>query len=176
MRTFTTAGRRAGLALLAALAAAVTSCGAATAWHTNETNAGRELEKILREDRKIPVQAADGLPVKFDPVQVERKVDEQRRVMLRGVVVWKLAGTREEADAALAKLAAKLHPDAPRGEVRQVYLRFQVQDKDGRTYSDQKETLEVHKDGGVLPLYQLTGAGSPAKVTAIVEDVGVYRP
>ena len=175
MRSITTAGRSVGLALLAALAAAATGCAGA-AWHSNDSNSGRELEKILREDRKIAVEVPDGLPVKFDPVQVERKVDEQRRVMLRGVVVWKLAGTREEADAALGKLAAKLQPNAPRGEVRQVYVRFQIQDKDGRTYSEQKETLEVHKDGGVIPLYQLTGAGSPAKVVTVVEDVGVYRP
>jgi hypothetical protein len=176
MRTFTTAGRHGRLALAAVLAlVALPGCGAATAWHPNDGKQGRELEAILREDRKIPVEAADGLPVRFDPVQIERKVDE-RRILLRAVAVWRLAGTRDDADAMLGKLAAKLRPDAPRGEVRRAYLKLQFRDKDGQTYAEENATLEVSKAAGVVELYQLAGAGSPAKVTMTVEDLGVYVP
>jgi hypothetical protein len=174
--TFTTAGRRGRLALPAVLVlAALPGCGAAVAWHPNDGKQGRELEAILREDRKIPVEVPDGLPVRFDPVQIERKVEE-RRILLRAVAVWRLAGTRADADAALGKLAAKLRPDGPRGEVRRVYLKLQFRDKGGQTYAEEKATLEVSKDAGVVEMYQLAGAGSPAKVTSAVEDLGLYVP
>ena len=176
MRTFTTARRYGRLALAAVLVlVALPGCAAATSWYPNDGKHGRELEAILREDRKIPVEAADGLPVRFDPVQIERKVDE-RRVLLRAVAVWRLAGTRDDADAMLGKLADKLRPGAPRGEVRRAYLRFQFRNKDGQTYAEEKATLEVSKDAGVVELHQLAGAGTPAKVTTTVEDLGVYVP
>jgi hypothetical protein len=176
VRTFTTAGRRGRLILPAVLVlAALPGCGAAIAWHPNDGKQGRELEAILREDRKIPVEVPEGLPVRFDPVQIERKVEE-RRILLRAVAVWRLVGPRDEADAALGKLAAKLRPDAPRGEVRRVYLKVQFRDKDGQAYAEQKATLEVSKDAGVMELFQLAGAGTPAKVTTTVEDLGVYIP
>jgi hypothetical protein len=176
VRTFTTAGRHGRLALAAVLVlVALPGCGAATAWHASDGKQGRELETIIREDRKIPVEAADGLPLRFDPIQIERKVDE-RRVLLRAVAVWRLAGSRDDANAMLGKLAAKLRPDAARGEVRRVYLKLQFRDKDGQAYAEEKATLEVSKDVGIVELYQLAGAGSPAKVTTTVEDVGVYIP
>jgi hypothetical protein len=144
-------------------------------WASQNSRQGHELEKIAQEGRKLIPEAPAGLPVRFDPIAIDRKTNESG-VYYRAALIWRLAGTRAEAEPLLRKLAAATQPGAAEREVLDVVLRLEYRDAGGQLCATETVILDMGASSGTIPLRALGQGGSPARVTATVESVRLRSP
>jgi hypothetical protein len=139
---------------------------------------GRELESILKNQRVIQVDAPEGMPIAFQPVQVEKRVEQNGSIRYRAVTVVKVPGDGADAQRRLRELASAKSKDAVTAnqQVRSARVRVEYHDENGGLLNTETVTVPLTGSSAVVVLEELGAQGSPSHITTRLEALEVVIP
>jgi hypothetical protein len=124
-------------------------------WAREASPQGKELKAILDSKRALPVAAPSGQPLKFTPVEIERRVGDGNAIELRAVVTWTLTQPPEET---------------PEGGTSSILvLRLRYTDAQGKDCGSDVIYVYLNQAAGRATLVNLGKYGSPTAVTVTME-------
>ena len=150
--------------------------GCKPGWVSKDSKEGQAMEKLAQENRMIPVAAPKDWPIRFSPVEIERRFAHEEGTQVRAVLPWKLVGSHDDAQPALAALAREIGVEVGAKKVNLLSVRVRYFDADGRQYGDELVNLVLVRGKDTTPLLQMVTHGSPARLTVTLESVTLYDP
>jgi hypothetical protein len=146
-----------------------------TTWSGNDTPRGKELESILLQKRKIETTAPAGLPLAFNPVEVEKTTDKDHGVLFSAALGWGLSDTPESLQT---KLGVPGRPDLT---VSQVVLRIAYFDAHDLPCGEDRVELELQDSNkvpqakGLVHLTHIGEKGSPVRAVASLDSFTIVK-
>jgi hypothetical protein len=131
------------------------------------TPKGKVREEMFKEGRKVIPEAQDDLPVRFEPIEINKKEDKDGTPYYSANLSWKAAEGQKALASWLQQRVAAQRPELPRGRLVPTFtVLLAYKDKDGNPCGRDTLSLDSSADSGRVELPDLGEDGSPVSATA----------